>query len=130
MARIFLTVNPVNAQTFDATIIAVREGQIWLSSGDDPEAMFRGWLAPGLEKTLQHDQEAIVYLDAERGVNGWWASEAQVGVNQRLCEAGKDQKPATLTCQGECGRPWVCPAPEELLGNSESCLNCAGPLAA
>ena len=120
--------NPVNAQTLDAVIIAVRDGQIWLSSGDAPEAMFRGWLPPGLEKTLRHDQEAIVYLDAEHAVNGWWALDARVGVNQRLCEAGQDQGPATLTCQGQCERSWICPAAEELLDDSERCLRCAGQL--
>ena len=120
--------NPVNVQTLDAIIIAVRDGQIWLRSGDAPEAMLRGWLPPGFEETLRHDQEAIVYLDAEHAVNGWWVPDARVGVNQRLWKAGRDQGPATLTCQGQCGRPWICPAPEELLDNSEGCLTCAGQL--
>lgn len=120
----------MNAHILDATIVAVRGDQIWLRSEGEMEGMFRSLLPPGLESTLDHGQDAIVYLAADYAVNGWWALEAQVGVNQRLWETAHGQNLATLTCQGECGRPWICPAPNELLGSyAESCLTCAGDLA-
>jgi hypothetical protein len=75
------------------------------------------------------DSEATVYLDAEHSINGWWACADELGVNQRLCETTPSEDARTLACQGQCGRPWIAPAPDELLQASEHCLTCNGDLA-
>ena len=121
--------NPANAHALDAKILAVRGGQIWLHAGDGAIEVIRGWMPAGLEGKLTLDSDAIVYLDEEHSINGWWACADGLGVNQRLCKTGPSKDARSLACQGDCGRPWICPAPDELLQATEHCLTCNGELA-
>lgn len=121
--------NPVNAHIVDGTILAVTGNQVWFRAGEAPVETIRGWLPPGMRSDLTLDSEATIYLDATNSINGWWARGDHVGVNQRHYEGGVSDEVATLTCQDECGRPWVAPAPEGLLKASEHCLTCNGDLA-
>ena len=120
--------NPANDQILAATIIATKGNQVWFRSTSSG-AVIRGFLPLGMDSNLTLDSPATVYLDAKHSTNGWWANDDEVGVNQRLCETGEGGEIATLTCQDECGRPWVSPVPEKLLEASEHCLTCNGTLA-